>query len=141
MKVKVLVMLVVCALLVGACGNKKEEIKKTAKREVVKPVVVAKDTMPPVPEPKPEPVVVQKPDNKYFLIRASFEKESNAMAYKDELTKEGFDSEVIVRKWGENADFYKVSYKGFADRETAFKELAHEKKQPGYENVWLLIKR
>ena len=67
MKTKVLFIFVVLALSIAACSKKKEEAKKTVKREVIKPAVVPKETPPPAPEP--EPVVVEKPDNKYFLIK------------------------------------------------------------------------
>ncbi len=139
MKTKILLITVVFALGIFSCGKKKEDTTKTVKREVVKPVIVAQDTVPPTPQP--EPVVIEKPDNKYFLISASFTSESNAVAYKDKLINEGFDSELIIRRSGANPDFYKVSYKGFADKEKAFDELAYEKNQPGKEDVWLLIKR
>lgn len=137
MKTKILLITFVFALGIISCNKKKEDTTKIVKREVVKPVVV--DTLPPAPQP--EPVVIEKPDNKYFLISASFTSESNAVAYKDKLTNEGFDSELIVRRSGANPDFYKVSYKGFADKEKAFNELSYEKNQPGKEDVWLLIKR
>ncbi|WP_044212334.1 SPOR domain-containing protein [Saccharicrinis fermentans] len=122
-----------------SCGKKKEEPKKVVQREVIKPVEEKKDTIIPVPEP--EPIVVEKPANKYFLIAASFVKEANAISFKDKLVEEGFDSEVIVRDRGLNKDFYKVSYKGFSDRELAYRELRNEKKQPDHEDVWLLIKK
>ena len=139
MKTRILLITVVFTLGIFACGKKKEDATKTVKREVVKPVVVEKDTVPPTPEP--EPIVVEKPDNKYFLISASFTNESNALAYKDKLTNEGFDSEMIIRRSGANPDFYKDSNKGFADKEKALNELSYEKNQPGKEDVWLLIKR
>lgn len=139
MKTSILLITIVFALGIFSCGKKKEDTTKTVKREVVKPLVVAQDTVPPTP--KSEPVVVDKPDNKYFLISASFTNESNALAYKDKLRNEGFDSELIIRRSGANPDFYKVSYKGFADKQIALDELAYEKKQPGKEDVWLLIKR
>lgn len=139
MKTKILIITVVFALGIISCNKKKEDTTKIVKREVVKPVVVEKDTLPPTPQP--EPVVIKKPDNKYFLISASFTNESNAVAYKDKLVNEGFDAELIIRRSGANPDFYKVSYKGFADKEKAFDELAYEKKQAGKEDVWLLIKR
>lgn len=139
MKTQILIITIVFALATVACNKKKEDATKIVKREVVKPVVVEKDTIPLTPEP--EPIVVEKPDNKYFLISASFTNESNALAYKDKLISEGFDSEMIIRKSGANPDFYKVSYKGFADKKKALDELSYEKKQPGKKDVWLLIKR
>ncbi|WP_083631242.1 SPOR domain-containing protein [Labilibacter marinus] len=132
---------IVLSITFVGCGKKKEEPKKKVKQETIKPKpVVNKDTVKVVEKPKPV-VVPPKPDNKYFLIAASFVKEANAIKYKDELKEQGFDSEVIVRSRGVNQDFYKVSYKGFYDKDEAFKELALEKRNSQYEGVWLLIKK
>ncbi len=78
---------------------------------------------------------------KYFLIAGSFQSMQNAEKFQKELQAQGYDSEVIVRKTGPNTDFYKVSYKGFADRDEAFKALRNAKVKPNNETVWLLIKR
>ncbi len=125
--------------VVGCNKKKKEEPKTQVKREVVKPPVVKKDTIIPT-KPIPEPII-EKPDNKYFLIAGSFSSENNANNFKNELIEQGFDSEVIIRNTGKNQEFYKVSYKGFSDKEIALKELAFEKKQPNNEDVWLLVKK
>ncbi len=78
---------------------------------------------------------------KYFLIAGSFQSMENAEKFQKELQAQGYDSEVIVRKTGPNTDFYKVSYKGFADRDEAFEALKNAKVQPNNETVWLLVKR
>lgn len=141
MNTKILLIFAVFALGVVSCGKKKEDLSKTVTREVVKPEVVAQDTLPEMPEVEEEPLYIEKPHNKYFLISASFSIESNAVAYRDKLIDEGFDSEVIIRENGVNPDFFKVSYKGFADKGKALEELTYEIEQPGKENVWLLVKR
>ncbi|MCW3807926.1 SPOR domain-containing protein [Plebeiibacterium marinum] len=135
-----ILLLIIIAVFTFSCGNKKEAPKKQVKREVIKAPEVTKDTITP-PPPPPAPKVVEKPDNKYFLIAGSFSSQKNAETFKAELIEQGFDSEVIIRKTGKNKDFYKVSYKGFADRDEAFNELAMERKQPNNDDVWLLIKR
>ncbi|MGQ1787938.1 MULTISPECIES: SPOR domain-containing protein [unclassified Saccharicrinis] len=135
---KLLIILMIFAVGVFSCGKKKEQPKKEVKREVVKPAVAKKDTVPPAPKPKP---VVEKPENKYFLIAASFKKEANAISFKNSLIEQGFDAEVIVRNTGKNKDFYKVSYKGFSDKNEAYRELRSEKNKPDHEDVWLLIKK
>ena len=134
---KLLLILMIFTLGFISCGKKKKEPKKEVKREVVKPIVVKKDTIPPTPEP----IIIEKPDNKYFLIAASFERESNAISFKNSLIEKGLDSEVIVRNTGRNKEFYKVSYKGFVDKKEAYQELSIEKKQPEHEDVWLLVKK
>ncbi|TLX77168.1 SPOR domain-containing protein [Labilibacter sediminis] len=138
---RILIFSLLIIFMAISCGKKKEEEKKQVKREVVKKQVVKKDTVPPTPKPEPKPQVVETPDNKYFLIAGSFSKEQNAITFKNELIEQGYDSEVIVRKTGKNTDFYKVSYKGFYDKDEAFNELARERKLPNNEDVWLLIKR
>ncbi len=134
---KLLLILMIFTLGFFSCGKKKEEPKKQVKREVVKPIVVVKDTIPPAPEP----IIIEKPDNKYFLIAASFERESNAISFKNSLIEKGLDSEVIVRSTGRNKEFYKVSYKGFVDKKEAYQELSMEKNQPEHQDVWLLVKK
>jgi len=136
---KLLLILIIFTIGFISCGKKKEEPKKQVQRQVVKPVEIKKDTVPPAP--KPEPIVIEKPDNKYFLIAASFEKETNAISFKNSLIEKGLDSEVIIRNSGINKEFYKVSYKGFSDKKEAYRELNIEKNQPEHEDVWLLIKK
>ncbi|WP_075603820.1 SPOR domain-containing protein [Saccharicrinis aurantiacus] len=138
---KILLLSIALVLIITSCGESEKEAKKQVKKEVVKKPVVVKDTIPeePIEEPvyeEPKPVE----PNKYFLIIGSFEKESNAYKLRDELTEQGFDSEVIVRHSRENQEFYKVSYKGFSDRDEAFNELSMERKLPNNQDVWLLIK-
>jgi len=137
--IKRIIPILLVAFIAFSCGKKKAEEVTQVKREVVKPPVEEKDTITP-PPPAPEPVVVPKAENKYFLIAGSFSSMENAETFKNELIQQGFDSEVIIRKRGINQDFYKVSYKGFSDKDEAFNELAMERKQPNNQDVWLLIK-
>ena len=127
------------AIITFSCGKEDEKIQ--VKREVVTTPIVNIDTVPPDTIPEPAPIVIEVPDNKYFLISGSFSSQKNAETYKNELIQEGYDSEVIIRSSGKNQDFYKVSYKGFSDKEEAFNQLATERKLPNNEDVWLLIKR
>jgi len=46
-----------------------------------------------------------------------------------------------MRSWGENSDFYKVSYMGFSDKKEAISKMQQERSQPGKEKVWVLVKR
>ena len=139
MKNKLLSLVILITIALFSCGKKKEAAKKEVKREVVKPAPIKKDTV--KVKKEPEPVIVEKPENKYFLIAASFVKEANANSFRDKLIAQGLDAEVIVRNKGINQDFYKVSYMGFSDKDEAFKQLSIEKKQSPYEGVWLLIKK
>jgi cell division protein FtsN len=137
---KFLPFIIFVSLLTFSCGKTKEKENVQVKREVVKPPVQIKDTLPP-PTVNPQPAVKPKPENKYFLIAGSFSNEKNAQTFQKELIQQGYDSEIIVRKTGKNKDFYKVSFKAFYDREEAFNELSMERKQPNNQDVWLLIKK
>lgn len=137
---KILVFSFLFSFLIISCDKKKEVEKKQVLREVVKQPVIKKDSIPTLPEPAQEPEVA-KPDNKYFLIAGSFSIEQNAIAFKNTLIEQGYDSEIILRYTNKSSKFYKVSYKGFLDKEEAFNQLSHERKQPNNENVWLLIKK
>ncbi len=137
--IKRIIPILLIAFVAFSCGKKKATEVKQVKREVVKPPVEKKDTIAP-PPPEPEPEIVPLPENKYFLIAGSFSSLENAETFKNELIQQGYDSEVIIRKRGINQDFYKVSYKGFSDKDEAFNALALERKQPNNQDVWLLIK-
>ncbi|MBN2166406.1 MAG: SPOR domain-containing protein [Marinilabiliaceae bacterium] len=98
---------------------------------------IQSDTIIDVVEEIPEP---PKPENKYFLIAASFRNQVNAEKLRDRLIAEGYESEVIIRQTGINPDFYKVSYKGFSDKSQALRVLRDEMSQGSFPDVWLLIK-
>jgi cell division protein FtsN len=136
---KKIFLLATALLVIGvACKDKKEPPKKEPVKKVApapKPDTIAKK----VEEPEPEPVP-QEP-NKYFLIAGSFSSQGNAESFKKDLTDKGFNSEVIMRNWGKNSDFYKVSYMGFSDKKEAINKMQQERTQPGKEDVWVLVKR
>ena len=115
MNTHILLIAVLFAFSFTACNKKKKEVKKPQVQvEVVKPPVAEPEPLPePEPIPEPEPM----PDNKYFLIAASYQYESQAVKYRDELIGQGYDSEVIVRNRGLNSEYFRVSYKGFYDRQ------------------------
>ena len=137
----------------NACKRKKEPEKKPVKKTIVhQPVVDSAriaDSLKRVAEQQKaleeaamaEKAAAAKAAQKYFLIAGSFQSMGNAQKFRKELEGQGYDSEVIVRKTGPNTDFYKVSYKGFADRDEAFEALRNAKNEPNNETVWLLIKR
>ena len=110
----------------------KEEVKKPVKRtkKVVQKKVVPK------PEPIPEPVFEKVP-NKYFLISASFQNRENAKSHQQDLINSGYDAEVHSTKNG----FYRVSYKGFSDKNAAFEELKNARSTAERFDNWLYIKR
>lgn len=138
MTYKLLLMSAVLSILFVMCRDKAKESNKQVKREVIKPAsIVEKDTVTVIQ--KTEPPVIEKKENKYFLIAASFVKEANANKFRARLVNQGLDSEVIVRNKGRNTGFYKVSYKSFANKDEALKELAIAKRTSPYEGVWLLI--
>ena len=135
----VLTAIIFIAMLISC--KAKEEKQPEQQPVPVESVVV--DTIPTdtvVEEVVTEPEI-PKPDNKYFLIAASFKSETNADNYRNKLISEGYDSEVIIRKVGLNQDFYKVSFKGFYDKDEAFQALRSEMRRGTFQDVWLLIKK
>jgi len=135
----------------NACnkGEKKQEKKPVKKTVVHQPVVDSAriaDSLARIAErqralEEAAAAEAAKAAQKYFLIGGSFQSMENAEKFQKELQQQGYESEVIIRKTGPNTDFYKVSYKAFADRDKAFKALRDAKKQPNNETVWLLVKR
>jgi len=98
-------------------------------RETTPPKATATRTVTPT-------ITVKKAPNKYFLISASFKNELNAEKMKTKLKKEGYDSQIFLA----SNNYYRVSYKGFSNREQAFKELKQARSTKGHEDVWLHIK-
>ena len=151
---KLYVFLIAGSLILSfnACKGKKAPEKKPVKKTVVhQPVVDSArlaDSLKRVAEQQKAleeaaraEAEAAKAAQKYFLIAGSFQSMENAQKFQKELEAQGYDSEVIVRKTGPNTDFYKVSYKGFADRDEAFEALRNAKNEPNNETVWLLVKR
>jgi cell division protein FtsN len=139
---KKVILVAVTFLIIGAsCKDKPKPVKKVPAKEEVKaperPDTIAEKLE--QPEPTPEPVP-RKPD-KYFLIVGSFSNQNNAEALKKELSDQGFESQIITRNWGENSNFYKVSYMGFSDKQEAINKMQEERIQPGKEDVWVLVKK
>ena len=140
-------------LTFNACnsGKKKPENKPVKKTVVHQPVVDSTriaDSLKRVAEQQKArekeaalEAAAAKAAQKFFLIAGSFQSRENAEKRQKELQAQGYESEIIDRKTGPNTDFYKVSYKGFADRHEAFEALKNAKEQPNNEKVWLLIKR
>jgi cell division protein FtsN len=120
------------AIGMSACKEEKKTLKnpKTTKK-IVKAKPIQKKIEKKVPK-----ALVKKAINKYFLIAASFKKQSNAKKMKSKLKSEGFDSQIILS----NNQFYRVSYKGFSKKEEAFKELKIARATEGKEDIWLHIK-
>jgi cell division protein FtsN len=133
--------LLLCVLIVSVGLSSCKEEAKTAKKKtttekVAKKKEVKKPAAKPVAKKKLEPVVEKVP-NKYFLIVASFEKQSNADKLQNKLKTEGYGSEVHNATNG----FYRVSYKGFSDRKLAFQELKNVRSTEEHKDTWLYIKR
>ena len=152
---KLLIILIagITAFSFNACNGKKNSDAKPVKKTVVhKPVVdsariadslarVAAEQKALEEQAAAEAAAAAKAAQKYFLIAGSFQSLENAEKFQKELQQKGYDSEIIVRKTGPNSDFYKVSYKGFADRDEAFRELKNANVDFTDEEIWLLIKR
>lgn len=138
---RILFLIVFClsVIIIPSCKAKPEKAP-TPPPPVEEPIEIDTmqvDTVAEVEIIEPE---IPEPENRYFLIAASFKKEINAEKYRDDLIAKGYDSEVIVRKTGNNQDFYKVSFKGFNDKTLAFSELRTAMREGTFQDVWLLIK-
>ena len=103
------------------------------------PVVdtVAVDTVAVVEEP--EPVIVSEPtvdpsSKRCHIIAGSFQIESNALRYQEDMRSRGYDAQIVTR----NTGYYYVSIKQFDTRAEAVAEW----RNMVYENpnLWILIK-
>lgn len=133
--------IIIFAIGVFTFSCKEKPVKKEPVPVAPQPVI--EDTIP--VDTVPEEIVEELPEppkapNRFFLIAASFQKQSNADRYREKLIAEGYDSEVIIRQVGANPDFYKVSYKGFSDKNHAFQELRNDMANGPFQEIWLLIK-
>lgn len=136
---KKILLLATAFLVIGVACKDKKEPPQPVQHEIEEPVQPEPDTISQQIE-EPEPIEPAEPD-KYFLIAASFQKQSNAESFKNQLNDKGFQAEVITREWGPNSEFYKVSYMGFSDRKEAIERMQQERNQPDKEDVWVLVKK
>jgi cell division protein FtsN len=135
---KKVVLVAVTFLFIGAsCKDKPKPVKKMPVKKEVKALTKPDTIAEKLEKPEPAP---RKPD-KYFLIAGSFFNQNNAEVLKKELSEQGFESQIIIRNWGKNSDFYKVSYMGFSNKQEAINKMQEERIQPGKEDVWVLVKR
>ncbi len=75
--------------------------------------------------------------NKYFIIAGSFKILPPANKFLKKLLKEGYsDAEILEGSQGR----YRVSLKGFVDKQEAISALESYRDQKGYKNTWLLKK-
>lgn len=116
------------AIGMSACKEEKKVVKKI---KTSKKIVKAKPV-----QKKVVAEVIKKPIDKYFLIAASFKKQSNAEKMKSNLVNNGYDSQIIISK----NQFFRVSYRGFSAKKEAFKELKIARSTEGRKDVWLHIK-
>ncbi len=127
-------------LIIGvACKDKQKPVEAEPEpQEIEQPAPAEPDTIAEqIEEPEPEPV---EPD-KYFVIAESFVNKANAESYQKKLSEQGYDSQIINRNWGENSEFYRVSYMGFKERSAAIQRMKQMRNEPGNEDVWVLVKK
>ena len=133
---KKILLLATAFLVIGVACKDKPEPPEPVQQEIEQPE----------PEPvveeieEPEPVEPAEPD-RYFLIAASFQKQSNAETFKNQLSDKGIQAQVITRPYGPNSEFYKVSYMGFSERKEAIEKMRQERNQPDKGDVWVLVKK
>jgi hypothetical protein len=70
----------------------------------------------------------------YHIIAGSFKSRNNAGKLKNELSMAGFPSTVIERGDG----FYRVSVKGYGNKDTALRELYVFRERKGMESAWIM---
>jgi len=120
------------AIGMSAC---KEEKKTLNNPKTNKKIVKAKPIQNKIEKEAAKPIV-KKAIHKYFLIVASFKNQANAEKMKSKLLNEGYDSQIINSK----NNFYRVSYKGFANKKEAFDALKLARSIEERKDVWLHIK-
>ena len=110
--------------------------------------VVAVDTMPAIDsvaaadtveaEPLPEPTIISEPANPNakhcYLIAGSFQVESNAVRFQQEMIDKGYQAEIVTR----NNGFHYVSLKVFNTRVEAIAEWRNMTSE--FPELWILIK-
>ena len=97
---------------------------------------VAVDTVPVV---EPEPIVVSEPVDPnsmhYHLIAGSFQVESNAVRFQDDMRSRGYDANIVSRR---HSTYHYVSIKMF---ETYSEAVAEWRNMVGENpNLWILVK-
>ena len=114
---------------------------KTAK-EAPAPIEVV-DTTPAVDttvyeEPEPEPVIVEEPVDpssmRYHIIAGSFQIESNAIRYQEDMRTRGYNAVILTRGTG----YHYVSIKAFETRAEAVAEWRNM--TIDNPNLWILVK-
>ena len=114
---------------------------KTAK-EAPAPIEVI-DTTPAVDttvyeEPEPEPVIVEEPVDpssmRYHIIAGSFQIESNAIRYQEDMRTRGYNAVILTRGTG----YHYVSIKAFETRAEAVAEWRNM--TIDNPNLWILVK-
>ena len=115
---------------------------KTAK-EAPAPVEVVVDTTPAVDttayeEPEPEPVIVEEPVDPssmhYHIIAGSFQVESNAIRFQEDMRSRGYNAVILTRGTG----YHYVSVKAFDSRSEAVAEWRNMTLDNP--NLWILVK-
>ena len=114
---------------------------KTAK-EAPAPIEVV-DTTPAIDttvyeEPEPEPVIVEEPVDpssmRYHIIAGSFQIESNAIRYQEDMRTRGYNAVILTRGTG----YHYVSIKAFETRAEAVAEWRNM--TIDNPNLWILVK-
>jgi nucleoid DNA-binding protein/cell division septation protein DedD len=72
----------------------------------------------------------------YHLVAGSFKKRDNAETFQEELSKDGFSSEIL-----EKNGLYRVSIHSYTKKEEALVSLYHIRDTTPYKSVWLLTLR
>ena len=115
---------------------------KTAK-EAPAPVEVVVDTTPAVDttvyeEPEPEPVIIEEPVDPssmhYHIIAGSFQVESNAIRFQEDMRSRGYNAVILTRGTG----YHYVSVKAFDSRSEAIAEWRNMTIENP--NLWILVK-
>lgn len=114
-------------------------------KEAPAPIEVVVDTTPAVDTTavdtlvvEPEPVIVEEPvdpsSKHYHLIAGSFQVESNALRFQEDMRSRGYDAVILTR----NTGYHYVSIKAFDTRSEAVAEWRNMTIENP--NLWILIK-
>ena len=135
MKTILLFTLVILAVAISGCQDKKKVRNTNTQKETVKvetKAVLIKDTIQTTETVTENTMVKEAPE--YFLIGGCFRIKDNADRMYDKLHKEGYANAIIMPY---SRDLYLVAYEGYKTEKEAITAVRKIHKVPGKEETWI----